>query len=59
MNILAIAQVEDRKNLDRQIAKQTVQPDHIFMYIDTEPAHGIDARRKRIAHRPIASSNFT
>jgi hypothetical protein len=50
MNILAIAQVEDRKNLDRQIAKQTVQPDHIFMYIDTEPAHGIDARRKRIAH---------
>lgn len=47
--ILCIAQVEDRANLDKQIAKQTIQPDRVIFYVDEAPARGIDARRKRIA----------
>lgn len=49
MNILVVAQVEDRTNLDEQIAKQTIQPNNVFVYVDPEPAQGIDARRIRIA----------
>lgn len=49
MNTLCIAQVEDRTNLDKQIAKQTVQPDRVIFYVDESPARGIDERRKRIA----------
>lgn len=49
MNILAIAQVEDRANIDKQIAKQTMQPDRVIYYIDEAPAKGIEPRRKRIA----------
>lgn len=49
MNILAIAQVEDRANIDKQIAKQTVQPDRVIYYIDKNPAKGIEPRRERIA----------
>lgn len=49
MKILAIAQVETRKNLDKQIAKQTIQPDRVIYYEDNEPAQGIEARRIRIA----------
>lgn len=53
--ILCIAQCEDRTNLDKQIAKQTVQPDRVIFYVDEAPARGIDARRKRIAenHRRL------
>lgn len=50
MRIMCVAQVEDRANLDKQIARQTVQPDHVFMHVDSNPARGINARRKRIAH---------
>lgn len=49
MKILAIAQVENRENLDKQIAKQTVQPDRVIYYIDENPATTIESRRKRIA----------
>lgn len=49
MTVLCIAQVEDRKNLDEQILKQTVQPDRVIFYIDESPAQGIKERRKRIA----------
>lgn len=47
--ILCIAQVEDRANLDKQIAKQTVQPDRVIFLVDDNPAKGILERRKRIA----------
>lgn len=49
MRILAIAQVEDRKNLDEQILKQSVKPDRVIFYVDENPVHGINERRKRIA----------
>lgn len=49
MNILAIAQLEDRENLDEQILKQTIQPDRVIYYHDETPAIGIENRRKRIA----------
>lgn len=49
LNILAIAAVEDRTNLDIQIAKQTLQPNNVFVHIDKNPAQGINDRRKRIA----------
>lgn len=49
MNILAIASVEDRTNIDKQIAKQTVQPDHTFIYVDEHPKKTIEERRQRIA----------
>lgn len=49
MTVLAIAQCEDRTNLDKQILKQTVQPDRTIFYVDEAPARGIDNRRKRIA----------
>lgn len=48
MNILCIAQVEDRTNLDAQILKQTVQPDRVIFHVDEHPAQGINARRIRI-----------
>lgn len=50
MNILCIAQVEDRTNLDKQIAKQTVQPDHVYVHIDDNPGKTIDERRQHIAN---------
>lgn len=49
MNILVVAQVEDKTNLLKQIAKQTVQPDDVFIYVDDSPAKGIQERRKRIS----------
>lgn len=49
MNILCIASVEDRENIDAQILKQTVKPDRTVILVDKEPAQGIDNRRKRIA----------
>lgn len=49
MRVLAIAQVEDRANLDTQILKQTVRPDRTVFYVDKSPAHTITERRKRIA----------
>jgi hypothetical protein len=49
MRILAIAQVENKENLLKEIAKQTVQPDKVYIYEDKEPAEGINARRVRIA----------
>ena len=49
MKILALAQVENDKNLLKQIKKQTVQPIEFSRYIDLEPEKGIKARRKRIA----------
>ena len=49
LRILALAQVENRENLDEQILKQTVQPDRIVFYVDENPERGINARRKRIA----------
>lgn len=49
LNILAIAQVEDAKNIDKQIAKQTYQPTSKFIHLDEKPARGINSRRRRIA----------
>lgn len=49
MRVIAVACVEDRSLVDEQIAKQTRQPDEVVVLVDTEPAQGIDARRKRIA----------
>lgn len=48
MKILAVAQVENRSNLDKQLAKQTINPD-VFVYIDSSPVEGVNARRDRIA----------
>lgn len=55
MRILAVAQLEDRANLDVQITKQTMQPDMVIYHIDAEPAAGIEPRRTRIAenHRHL------
>jgi hypothetical protein len=47
--ILVVAQVEDEANILKQIQKQTIQPSEVFIYVDPDPAVGIDARRKRIA----------
>lgn len=47
--ILCIAQLETRVNLDKQISKQTIQPDRVIYYEDKKPAQGIEARRIRIA----------
>lgn len=49
MKVLCIAQVEDSANINRQIANQTVQPDSKLIFVDDEPATGINARRHRIA----------
>lgn len=49
LKVLCVAAVEDRENCDKQIMKQTVQPDRTIYYIDSEPAQGIFNRRKRIA----------
>jgi len=49
MNILCIAMVEDRANLDKQILKQTVQPDRTIFYVDESPAILLEERRQRIA----------
>lgn len=48
MRILAVAQVEDRTNLDRQILKQTIQPFRTVFLIDKNPGKTIDERRVRI-----------
>lgn len=47
--LLAIAQVENRANLDEQILKQTIQPDRVIIYEDKNPVQGINQRRLRIA----------
>jgi hypothetical protein len=49
MNILCIAQVENREHIDKEIIKQTIQPTRTIFYIDREPATGINKRRERIA----------
>ena len=49
MNILCIGQVEDREYIDEQILKQTIQPTRTILYVDKNPAQGIEARRIRIA----------
>jgi hypothetical protein len=49
MNILAVAQVEDSTNLEKQIAKQTIQPDGVNIFVDENPANTINERRTRIA----------
>lgn len=49
MRILALASVEDRANLDAQILKQTFKPWRTVFYIDEDPEHSPDGRRKRIA----------
>lgn len=56
MKILCVAQVENDEYIREQIAKQTVQPDAVFIYVDQEPAQGIDNRRIRIAqnHQKLA-----
>lgn len=48
--VLCIAQVEDQEHILSEISRQTVQPDTIAIYVDDNPAKGIDERRKRIAH---------
>ena len=48
-SIAVVAQVEDSKNLLRQINKQTIVPDDVIIYTDTNPAKGINERRQRIA----------
>lgn len=49
MNILAIASVEDDTNIRKQIAKQTYQPNSLFIHVDKKPAKHMNERRKRIA----------
>lgn len=56
MTVMAVAQVEDRANIDAQIKKQTTQPDRIFILVDKNPAApavslaaNINARRAKIA----------
>lgn len=49
MKILCVGQVEDPDFITKQIRKQTVQPDHIELLVDSTPAQGINARRVRIA----------
>lgn len=58
MKILTISQVEDKANLEQQIAKQTVQPDRIAYFTDTSPAEGVNARRIRIAENHQALRDF-
>lgn len=48
MNILCVAAVEDDTNIRKQIEKQTLKPNNIFIHIDKDPAKGINRRRKRI-----------
>lgn len=50
MQILAIAQVEDKSFISKEIEKQTIKPDHVFFHIDDNPASGLIERRKRIAY---------
>jgi len=49
MKISVGASVEHDKHIRKEIAKQTVQPDDIYIYVDETPAQGINARRARIA----------
>jgi hypothetical protein len=51
MKILAVAYVqpEQRQHTITQFMHQTVQPDATLLFVDDDPADGIDARRKRIA----------
>lgn len=49
MKILAVAQVEDRTNLDKQILQQTVQPFRTVFLQDTKAGKTIEERRVRIA----------
>ena len=58
MSVLAIAQVEDRANLDKQILKQTVQPDRVTFFVDKNPAKGFDERRRRIAENHTVLKNI-
>lgn len=58
MRILAIAQVESRDNLDKQIRKQTIQPDRATFYVDKNPAQTIEMRRKRIAQNHYKLRNI-
>lgn len=47
--ILCVASVENDQYIRKQIAKQTLQPNNIFIHIDKNPAQGIEERRIRIA----------
>ena len=49
MKVLCIAQVEDRENIDKQILKQTRQPDRVIFLVDKNPAKTLEERRIRIA----------
>lgn len=51
--ILAIGQVEDGSHIQKEIQKQTVKPDLVYLYTDPKPAKGIEARRKRIAENHL------
>jgi hypothetical protein len=48
MKILALGQVENDDIL-KEIEKQTIQPSHISLYKDPNPAQGIENRRLKIA----------
>lgn len=58
MKIIVVAQVENREYIDEQIAKQTIQPDVIKIYVDDNPAKGIDERRKKIADNHSILVNY-
>lgn len=51
MKILCVCAVEakDYEYVKEQIAKQDLQPDEVFIYVDNQPADGINERRKRIS----------
>ena len=51
MKILAVASVEKHQYdfIKEQIANQILQPQEVLIMIDTQPAEGINNRRKRIA----------
>ena len=57
LNILAIASVEDDTNIKKQIANQTLQPNNQFIFVDPEPAKGINSRRRRIAQNHLTLTN--
>jgi hypothetical protein len=53
-----VGQVEDRGNIDLEIAKQTILPHEYKLYVDKNPAKGIDDRRSRIASNHVKLKNI-
>lgn len=50
MNILCVAQVEDRSNLDTQLLLLEPEPDRIIFHVDENPGDTIARRRRNIVN---------